>query len=82
MYGMHRQWFEAGLGLLGLTNPLAGLSKMPTMVADAVDTKEMADQWKRELATMEDRVEKVSGACRLSLKAKLDWLLRRRKDQQ
>lgn len=52
------------------------------MVADAVDTKEMADQWKRELENMEERVEKVSGACSLSVKAKLDWLFKRQKDQQ
>lgn len=49
---------------------------------NAVDTKEMADQWKRELENVEERVEDAAGACRLSVKAKLDWLFKRQKDQQ
>lgn len=51
-------------------------------MSDAVDTKEMADQWKRELEDLEERIEAASGAFRLFLKAKLRWLLRRQKDQQ
>ncbi|KAL3140806.1 hypothetical protein ABBQ32_005349 [Trebouxia sp. C0010 RCD-2024] len=57
--------------------------EVQTQIDDVVDdTKEMADQWKRELENVEERVEDAAGACRLSVKAKLDWLFKRQKDQQ
>lgn len=47
-----------------------------------VDTREMADQWKREVEELEQRIELTSGDVRMYFKGKLDQLLRRQKDQR
>lgn len=45
-----------------------------------VDTREMADQLKREVEQLEQRIEMTSGDVRVYFKGKLDRLLRWQKD--